>query len=140
MRRDRRRDRPAADCRRDRTGAIRVLTVGVLCFLIAYVGFAVASASIVLLAACFVAAGVAIGCVETAEHTAVARLAPDELRGSAFGLLAAVQSFGNLAASTIAGALWTLWSPAAGLLFAATAMTISVACLIWTHLTTSHPA
>ena len=57
------------------------------------------------------AAGVAIGCVETAEHAAVAALAPVELRGSAFGLLAAVQSFGNLAASAIAGLLWTLASP-----------------------------
>jgi hypothetical protein len=33
------------------------------------------------------------------------------LRGSAFGLLAAVQSFGNLAASAIVGLLWTLASP-----------------------------
>jgi MFS family permease len=41
----------------------------------------------------------------------VATLAPVELRGSAFGLLAAVQSFGNLAASAIAGLLWTLASP-----------------------------
>jgi predicted MFS family arabinose efflux permease len=32
--------------------------------------------------------------------------------GSAFGLLAAVQSFGNLAASAIAGLLWTAASPA----------------------------
>ena len=54
----------------------------------------------------------AIGCVETAEHAAVAALAPVELRGSAFGLLAAVQSFGNLAASAIAGLLWTAASPA----------------------------
>ena len=53
---------------------------------------------------CFVAAGVAIGCVETAEHAAVAALAPDEIRGSAFGLLAAVQSFGNFVASAVAGA------------------------------------
>src|SRR5215213_3033601 len=52
---------------------------------------------VLALAPWFVAAGVAIGCVETAEHAAVAALAPVELRGSAFGLLAAVQSFGNLA-------------------------------------------
>ena len=37
----------------------------------------------------------------------MASLAPVELRGSAFGLLAAVQSFGNLAASAVAGLLWT---------------------------------
>ena len=61
----------------------------------------------------FVAAGVAIGCVGTAEHAAVAALAPVELRGSAFGLLAAVQSFGNLAASAVAGLLWTDVSPQA---------------------------
>ena len=54
-----------------------------------------------------------IGCIETAEHAAVANLAPIELRGSAVGLLAAVQSFGNLAASAIAGLLWTLASPRA---------------------------
>jgi MFS family permease len=54
---------------------------------------------------------VAIGCVETAKRAAVAALAPVELRGSAFGLLAAVQSFGNLAASAIAGLLWTAASP-----------------------------
>ncbi len=52
-----------------------------------------------------------IGCIETAEHAAVANLAPIELRGSAVGLLAAVQSFGNLAASAIAGLLWTAASP-----------------------------
>jgi hypothetical protein len=66
---------------------------------------------VLVLAPWFVAAGVAIGCVETAEHAAVAALAPVELRGSAFGLLAAVQSFGNLAASTIVGLLWMLVSP-----------------------------
>jgi MFS family permease len=43
--------------------------------------------------------------VETAEHAVVARLAPEHLRGSAFGLLAAVQSVGNLAASAVAGLL-----------------------------------
>ena len=36
---------------------------------------------------------------------------PGELRWSAFGLLATVQSFGNLAASAIAGLLWMAASP-----------------------------
>ena len=80
-------------------------------FGLAYAGFAAGPASVLALAPWFIAAGVAIGCVETAEHAAVAALAPIGLRGSAFGLLAAVQSFGNLAASAIAGLLWTLASP-----------------------------
>ena len=115
----------------DRRGAVRVLGAGVACFLVAYVGFAAAGASIAVLAVCFATAGVAIGCVETAEHAAVARLAPEDLRGSAFGLLAAVQSFGNLGASAIAGILWTLVSPAAGLLFAAALMACALGCLAW---------
>ena len=73
------------------------------------------------------AAGVGIGFVETAEHAVVARLAPPGIRGSAFGLLAAVQSFGNLAASAVAGALWTLASPAAAFVFLAAAMAASLA-------------
>ena len=73
--------------------------------------FILGTDSVLALVPWFVAAGVAIGCVETAEHAAVAALAPIELRGSAFGLLAAVQSFGNLAASALAGLLWTLASP-----------------------------
>ena len=97
----------------DRRGAVLVLVLGVALFGLAYAGFAAGGTSILALAPWFVAAGVAIGCVETAEHAAVAALAPVELRGSAFGLLAAVQSFGNLAASAIAGLRWTLASPRA---------------------------
>jgi hypothetical protein len=41
----------------------------------------------------------------------VATFAPEAIRGSAFGLLAGVQSLGNLASSGIAGLLWTAFSP-----------------------------
>ncbi|GAA3550143.1 hypothetical protein GCM10022222_37120 [Amycolatopsis ultiminotia] len=43
-------------------------------------------------AAGVVTAGAGIGCAETAEHAAVAALAPEYLRGSAFGLLCTVAS------------------------------------------------
>jgi MFS family permease len=95
----------------DRRGGVLVLALGVGLFGLAYAGFAAGPGSVLALTPWFIAAGVAIGCVETAEHAAVAALAPVELRGSAFGLLAAVQSFGNLAASAIAGLLWTAASP-----------------------------
>jgi hypothetical protein len=83
-------------------------------------------ASLALLAGCFVAAGGAIGCVETAEHAAVAAAAPAGLRGSAFGLLAAIQSFGNLAASAIAGLLWTAISPRAAFIYLAGWMLVAL--------------
>jgi MFS family permease len=95
----------------DRRGMAQVFGGGIACFAIAYAGFAIATQSILLLGVAFAVAGVGIGLAETAEHSAVATLAPDEIRGSAFGLLAAIQSFGNLAASAIVGLLYTLVSP-----------------------------
>ena len=90
-----------------------MLLMGVAMFAFAYLGFATNTTNIWFLLAPFLLAGIAIGFVETAEHAAVAAEAPDEIRGSAFGLLAAIQSFGNLVASAIAGLIWTLVSPTA---------------------------
>ena len=88
-----------------------MLAAGVAAFALAYALFAAGGSAIALLAVPFVLAGIGIGAVETAQHAAVAALAPTDVRGSAFGLLATVQSAGNLAASSIAGILWTLVSP-----------------------------
>ncbi|MDQ3849679.1 MAG: MFS transporter, partial [Actinomycetota bacterium] len=111
----------------DRLGNTRVLGAGAALFALAYLGLALSGASLVLLGGCFVAAGIAIGCAETAEHAAVANLAPAALRGSAFGLLAALQSAGNLAASAAAGILWTLVSPTAAFLYAGVWMLLALA-------------
>ncbi|HEU4421170.1 MAG TPA: MFS transporter [Pilimelia sp.] len=96
-----------------RRGPILVLAGGVAMFGFAYAGFSLTGASLAMLALPFIAAGIGIGAVETAEHVAVAALAPENLRGSAFGLLATIQAVGNVAASAIAGILWTTVSPAA---------------------------
>ena len=113
----------------DRRGHTPVLAVGVCCFMLAYLGLAATGDNLALLAACFALAGMAIGLVETAEHASVADLAPERIRGSAFGMLAAVQSFGNLAASAIAGLLWTLASPTLAFGYAAALMGIALAML-----------
>lgn len=94
-----------------RAGPVRVLAGGVALFAAAYTGFAVVGGQLVALGLAFVAAGLAIGCVETAQHAAVAVFAPVDIRGSAFGLLATIQAVGNLAASGVAGILWTATSP-----------------------------
>ena len=114
----------------DRRGPRVVLAAGVALFGLAYVGLAIVGTALFALGACFVAAGLAIGCVETAEHAAVAALAPEDLRGSAFGMLAAFQSAGNLAASAIAGALWTLVSPSAAFIYAAAWMAVALVGLL----------
>lgn len=111
----------------DRTSPRLVLSCGVLAFLLAYGTFAATGASVPVLLIAFVLAGIGIGCVETAEHAAVAVAAPAHIRGSAFGLLAAVQSFGNLAASVAAGLIWTLVSPEAAFVYIAAWMLLAVA-------------
>ena len=113
----------------DAYGKRRVFGLGALMFLISSLAFALAGPSISVLAIAFVLAGVGIGCVETAEHAAVASFAPNEVRGSAFGLLAAVQSVGNLAASAIAGLLWTLISPRVAFLYLCAWMLVAFATL-----------
>jgi len=55
---------------------------------------------------------------------------PTNLRGSAFGLLAAIQSAGNLAASAIAGVLWTAISPTAAWLYLTAWMVVAVAAML----------
>ena len=113
----------------DRIGNVRVLRLGTAVFLAGYLGFATASANFAFLMLAFLGAGVAIGCVETAEHAAVAALAPRHLRGSAFGLLAGVQSIGNLAASGIAGVLWTALSPTVAFVYLAAWMGVALVLL-----------
>jgi MFS family permease len=115
----------------DRLGSIGVLTVGVALFFLAYVGFAVETSSLFILAPAFMVAGVAIGCVETSQHAAVASFASPSVRGSAFGLLAAVQSFGNIVASAVAGILWTAFSPTVAFSYIAVWSIVAVIVLFW---------
>ena len=115
----------------DRHGMMLVFGLGAAAFAVAYAGLAASGASIILLAVFFSFAGIGIGFAETAEGAAVAGLAPSEVVGSAFGLLAAVQSFGNFAASAIAGALWTLVSPRAAFTYLGFWMLVSLTALIY---------
>lgn len=112
-------------------GSFVVVAAGIMTFLVSYLLFAVTGPVIVVLALAFVAAGIGIGCAETAEHAAVAALAPEALRGSAFGLLATVQALGNLVASTVAGLLYSVASPAAAFTYVAACMAVALAGLAW---------
>lgn len=110
----------------DSRGPVSVLVGGFACFGLAYTGFALSGGTLATLALLFALAGIGIGLVETAENAAVAALAPDAVRGSAFGLLAGIQSFGNLAASAVAGLLWTVASPPVAFGYLATWMVIAI--------------
>jgi MFS family permease len=101
----------------DRHGSVLVLILGSAAFAGSFAGFAFAGASIPVLALLFVAGGVGIGLGEAAQSAAVAAHAPVELRGSAFGLVSAVQAFANFAASAVWGLIYTTVSPRAAFLY-----------------------
>jgi MFS family permease len=65
----------------DRTTPRRTLAIGVMAFGVAYAGLTRDTNSWFALTPWFVLAGIGIGCVETAEHAAVAAKAPAEIRG-----------------------------------------------------------
>ncbi|MFD9334979.1 MFS transporter [Streptomyces sp. NPDC060028] len=113
-----------------RRGPVLVLAGGVAAFALSYGLFTVDATAIGLLVIPFVLAGAGIGAVETAQHSAVAALAPKDLRGSAFGMLPTVQSLGNLAASAIAGILWTAVSPTAAFTYLTAWMGIALTGLL----------
>lgn len=117
----------------DRLGTARVLAFGVALFAVAYLGFAAGGSSVAALLPWFVAAGIGIGCVETSEHAAVADLAPPDVRSSAFGVLAAVQSAGNFVASAVAGLLWSAASARVAFMFVSVCMLVSLAAMFATR-------
>ena len=114
----------------DRVNPTVVLAAGSALFAAGYLWFAAGSRHPLLLAPAFILAGLGIGCAETAEHTAVATLAPADIRGSAFGVLAATQAGGNLLASVVAGVIWTAISPRAAFVFLAAAMAAAVPLIV----------
>jgi MFS family permease len=123
----------------DRRTSAHSLVVGTAAFLVAYLLFAGAGASVGVLLVGFVLSGVGIGFVETAEAAAVAALAPEPVRGSAFGLLAGAQSLGNFAASAVAGLLWTLVSATAAFLWLALWMAVALVAFAMTRTRADQP-
>jgi MFS family permease len=110
----------------DRRGPRLVFGAGVLLFGLAYLGFALHVRSWAVLLVFFALAGAGMGLTDTAESALVARLLPDELRGSGFGLLGGVQSLGDFVSSAAVGLVWTVVSPGAAFVVAAVWMALSV--------------
>jgi MFS family permease len=117
----------------DRIGAAPPLAAGSAFLLASYVGFSLVPDSIPGLAVCFATAGVAVGLVEPSEQTLVAVHAPPDERQALFTLLTVVDGIGVIAASLIAGVLWTVFSPAAGLLWSAPALVLCIVALGRAH-------
>jgi MFS family permease len=114
----------------DRRGPRAVFAAGVVLFGLAYAGFAFSGHAWPLLLIFFAIAGAGMGLTDTAESALVARLLPDELRGSGFGLLGGVQSLGDFVSSAAVGLVWTVVSPSAAFVLAAGWMALSLAATV----------
>jgi MFS family permease len=110
----------------DRRGPRAVFGAGVLLFGLTYAGLALSAHAWPLLLIFFALAGAGLGLTDTAESALVARLLPDELRGSGFGLLGGVQSLGDFVSSAAVGVVWTAFSPGAAFVLAAAWMALSL--------------
>lgn len=89
----------------DRFGRRGVLIAGWTLYALLYLGFARAESANQVFAL-FAAYGVYYGLTLGSAKALVADLVPAELRGTAFGLFAAVLALGDLPASLLAGVLW----------------------------------
>jgi MFS family permease len=103
-----------------RFGSRPVLAAGYAVFALMCLGFVLlpATTSIGVLVPLFTLAGIALATEEVLEGTVAAELLPERVRGTGFGVLAAVNGVGDLVASIAVGWLWAAVSPAAGFAYA----------------------
>ncbi|HVY47339.1 MAG TPA: MFS transporter [Minicystis sp.] len=98
----------------DRMSPRALLVVGYLLGGVTAIGAALGPTSLPLLAALFVVAGLTLAFVDTLEGTIVASIVGSELRGTAYGVLAATNGVGDLVSSVLVGGVWTWVGPERG--------------------------
>ncbi|MGD0223839.1 MAG: MFS transporter [Terriglobia bacterium] len=110
----------------DRVGRRGLLALGYLGGALSSLGFAAAFMwridVVFFLLAMFGLAGFSIAVVDALEGAMTADLVSDSLRGTAYGVLGAVNGVGDLVASVVVGVLWTALSPVTAFAYAAVVM------------------
>jgi MFS family permease len=93
-------------------------------------GFMFVDKSIIGLVILFTLAGLYIAIVDAMERALAADLLPLDKRGTGYGALATVNSFGDLLSSIIVGLLWTKVSIASGFCYSATITLLGAAIML----------
>jgi MFS family permease len=110
----------------DRVGRRGLLALGYLGGALSSLGFAAAFIwkldVVIFLLAMFGLAGFSIAVADALEGAMTTDLVSDPLRGTAYGVLGAVNGVGDLVASALVGVLWTALSPVAAFTYAAAVM------------------
>jgi MFS family permease len=102
----------------DRVSKGGLLAAGYLFGVLAFAGFIFEPTTIPVLALLFGLAGMHGAVQQSVEKSLAAELLPTKIRGSGFGILAAVNGIGDLISSVAVGALWTTVSANAGFIYA----------------------
>src|SRR6202522_986870 len=103
----------------DRVGKRGLLAVGYLLAVVAFAGFIFEPPTIPMLALLFGIAGIHDATQQSVEKSLAAEILPKDVRGSGFGVLAAVNGIGDLISSVVVGVLWSKVSANAGFIYAA---------------------
>jgi MFS family permease len=102
----------------DRVNKKLLLVVGYALFAVMCGGFLLVRPGVPGLAALFALAGLYIAIVDSMERALAADLLPLDRRGTGYGALATVNSFGDLTSSVVVGLLWARVSYTAGFAYA----------------------
>jgi MFS family permease len=102
----------------DRMSKRGILAVGYLFAVVAFAGFIFEPPTIPMLALLFGLAGIHDAIQQSVEKSLAAELLPGNIRGSGFGVLAAVNGIGDLVSSVVVGVLWSSVSANAGFIYA----------------------
>jgi MFS family permease len=102
----------------DRLSKRGILAVGYLFGVAAFAGFIFEPPTISMLALLFGLAGIHDAIQQSVEKSLAAELLPGTIRGSGFGVLAAVNGIGDLISSVVVGVLWSSVSANAGFVYA----------------------
>lgn len=103
----------------DRIGKRELIAAGYAVGAIVCSGFIFVPASMLWLGLLFALAGVHTAVQQSLEKSLSAELLGAQVRGTGFGVLAAVNGVGDFVSSIVVGALWSATAPAAGLIYAA---------------------
>jgi len=106
----------------DRFGKKRFLFLGYFIAGITAIGFILNFTNLLFLGFLFLLAGIAISITDALERTVAADYLPENLRGTGYGALAAVNGIGDFASSAVVGFLWSKISPITGFGYAAVFM------------------
>lgn len=98
----------------DMLGRKKMLVLGFLLTSLTSIGFMFATTNYILLIILFMLSGLSIAIVDTLKRALSAQLMPSHLRGTSYGLLAAIEGITGLFSSSVVGLLWTFVSPAVG--------------------------